>query len=95
MSVTDPAPFLQDVDKEFFRVYKNPPAAKKASVIYVEPAAGRAPARITTEKARSEECDDGQEPTQSGKIDSKIVVLEDFIDTDAVCSKNYYPVIWR
>jgi hypothetical protein len=86
MSVTDPAPFLKDMDLEFFRIYKNAPAPASyspAPVKYVEPHVGsRAPpAKRTT----APDEDEAKPASHSGRIESKIVVLEDFIDTDAVC----------
>jgi hypothetical protein len=87
MSVTDPAPFLKDLDVNFFLNYKKAPASTAhlpTEVKYVEPHVGlqaslaqptAAPARNGGAEERSPE---------SGKIESKIVVLEDFIDTDAV-----------
>lgn len=87
MSVTDPAPFLKDMDAEFSQKYKNAPAPTTHSptaVRYVEPYVGlQAPlSKRTTVPDESESI---EEPScESGKIESKIVVLEDFIDTDAV-----------
>ena len=87
MSVTDPAPFLRDVDVEFFRNYKNVPAPTShspAAVKYVEPHVGSqaSPAKRTTAPGENKASDEPS--THSGKVESKIVVLEDFIDTDAV-----------
>ena len=83
MSVTDPAPFLRDMDVEFFQKYKNPPSIQVLAVKYVEPHVGQ----IATPKATTEKVDNGehgQQPADSGNIRSKVVVLGDFIDTDAV-----------
>ena len=87
LSVTDPAPFLKDMDVEFFRMYKNAPAQSSHSpmaVKYVEPRTG-----AQTHLARPATVLDAKEAfvepsSDSGKIESRIVVLEDFIDTDAV-----------
>ncbi len=87
MSVTDPAPFLQDMDVDFFRKYKNPPSIQVPAVKYVEPQVGQVAApKATTEKA--DDVENAQQPTDSGKIQSKVVVLGDFIDTDAVCTSG-------
>jgi hypothetical protein len=85
--VTDPAPFLKDMDVEFFQKYKNAPAPTAHSptvVKYVEPHVGlQAPlSKRTTAPGESKSIE--EPPCESGKIESKIVVLEDFIDTDAV-----------
>ena len=85
--MTDPAPFLKDMDVEFFQKYKNAPAPTTHSptvVKYVEPHVGlQAPlSRRTTALDESESI---EEPSCGlRKIESRIVVLEDFIDTDAV-----------
>jgi hypothetical protein len=87
MSVTDPAPFLKDMDVGFFQKYKDAPAPTTHSptaVKYVEPHVGlQAPlSKRTTAPYESESTEETS--CESGKIESKIVVLEDFIDTDAV-----------
>lgn len=83
MSVTDPAPFLKDMDMEFFRIYKNAASYSPAPIKYVEPHVGSQapPAKRTT----APDEDEAGPASDSGRIESKIVVLEDFIDTDAVC----------
>jgi hypothetical protein len=88
MSVTDPAPFLKDLDVDFFLNYKKAPASTShvpTKVKYVEPHVGlQTPlAKHTTAPALNEGAEELS--PESGKIESKIVVLEDFIDTDAVC----------
>ena len=88
MCVTDPAPFLKDMDVEFFQNYKNAPAPTSHSPTafkYIEPHVGaQAPSTKPTIAPGVTEA--SEEPlSDSGRIESKIVVLEDFIDTDAVC----------
>lgn len=88
MSVTDPAPFLKDLDVDFFLNYKNALTSTShlpTEVKYVEPHVGlqTSLAKHTTAPAPNEGAEELS--PESGKIESKIVVLEDFIDTDAVC----------
>lgn len=87
MSVTDPAPFLEDLDVEFLLEYKNAPARTSRSsteIKYVEPHLGalallakHVPPRLASQNVEERSPD-------AEKIRSKVVVLEDFIDTDAV-----------
>ena len=92
MSVTDPAPFLKDMDVEFFQNYKKAPAPTSHSptaVKYVEPHVG-AQTPSTRPMTAPGVTEASEEPLyDSGKIESKIVVLEDFIDTDAVCVRSH------
>jgi hypothetical protein len=87
MSVTDPTEFLKEMDLGFFRNYKNAPALTSHSltaVKYVEPHVG-SQAPLNKRFTAPHENEAFEEPSSNlGKIKSKVVVLEDFIDTDAV-----------
>ena len=89
MVVTDPAPLLQEMDREFFDLYKNPPMAEVLAVKYMEPHVGLQP-RATPKTQRLEE---EKTSGSTGPIQSKVVVLGDFIDTDAV--RSLTPEDWR
>ena len=81
MVVTDPAPLLREMDREFFRLYKNPSVEDVPAVRYVEPHVGLKPGAAPKEGQRVEE---EQDSGSAGPIRSKVIVLGDFIDTDAV-----------
>jgi hypothetical protein len=87
MSVTDRAPFLKDIDVGFFQKYKDahiPTTHSPTAVKYVEPHV-RLQAHLSKRTTAPDESESIEEPSyESGKIESKIIVLEDFIDTDAV-----------
>ena len=75
------------MDVEFFQKCKNAPASTTHSptaVKYVQPHVGlQAP--LSKRTTAPDENESIEEPScESGKIESKIVVLEDFIDTDVV-----------
>lgn len=84
--MTDPAFLLRDLDVEFFNHYKGG-ANPTADITYVEPMAYRedkepsGPAGADATSAKSED-----PPTSkfSSHLKSKIVILGDFIDTDAL-----------
>ena len=84
MSVTDPAPFLKDMDVEFFQDAPAPTTHSPTAVKYVEPHVGlQAP--LSERTTAPDESESIEEPScEPGKTESKIVALEDFIDTDAV-----------
>lgn len=84
MSITDPTSLLEELDVEFFRMYKDPPTTHSSIFKYVEPQVGLPVVVRPPEVTQIVDDMKSEGPLTSGKIESKIVVLEDFIDTDAV-----------
>jgi hypothetical protein len=82
MTVTDLAPFLAEMDIEFYQRYKNISETALKPVIFVELHVGPLVPSVKKEVRKLSE--HGEELTPLGKITSKVVVLGDFIDTDAV-----------
>jgi len=82
MTVTDPAPFLAEMDVEFYQRYKNVSETMLKPVIFVEPNVG--PLVPSAQREFGKIAEPQEELIPLGKISSKIVVLGDFIDTDAV-----------
>jgi len=82
MSVTDPAPYLAEMGVEFYQRYKNISEKALKPVMFVELHVGPLAPSVKKEVGRISEPQD--ELTPLGKINSKVVVLGDFIDTDAV-----------
>ncbi|KAK5168966.1 uncharacterized protein LTR77_006275 [Saxophila tyrrhenica] len=84
MEMTDVAPFLKDIDTEFFKYYKGEIDGQSLpEVQYVEPK----PQEVASEELESlpQASENSSTGTlESGIINSKIVTLEDFIDTDAL-----------
>lgn len=92
MSVTDPGPFMADMDVAFLEAYKRSPVAKPLkSVTYVEPRMGDV-AAISLVKQFDTETNETLMPTV---LFSKVITLRDFIDTDAVslpvCGRCAFP----
>lgn len=89
MSVTDPAPFLEEVDVDFFQRYTQRVEEKTATTIaYVEPHVGPvdaspAPPNLT-EKVSDLKLEKEDTSDAHAIIKSKVITLGDFIDTDAV-----------
>jgi homoaconitase/3-isopropylmalate dehydratase large subunit len=81
MTVTDPAPFLAQIDLEFYQRYKNIPKELLKPVTFVEPHVGPLEPGTDT-KLPDTWASQEFEPMET--IKSKVVVLGDFIDTDAV-----------
>ena len=94
MQVTDPTPFLKKIDVEFFK--KNTRYVDTESlhgtipVIYVEPLVGveNKGSEVSGEVAPTLEAPSSQQTQDDGSdlamIQSKIITLPDFLDTDAV-----------
>ncbi|KXT07952.1 hypothetical protein AC579_3912 [Pseudocercospora musae] len=87
MTITDPAPFLAELDQAFFARYKGFGDGELAAVDYSEPT----PFQDATEAQEAPDCPtttvDTQGPYESQPISvikSKVVTLGDFIDTDAL-----------
>ncbi|EME87013.1 uncharacterized protein MYCFIDRAFT_194909 [Pseudocercospora fijiensis CIRAD86] len=88
MTITDPAPFLAQLDQAFFAKYKGLGGGGLAPVDYCEPT----PFQDTTEThettnsptntIKPQNSDALQQPTSV--IQSKVITLGDFIDTDAL-----------
>ncbi|TVY45091.1 putative aconitate hydratase [Lachnellula subtilissima] len=87
MKVTDPASFLADMDVEFFRIYKNLSELTLKPVLYVEPHTG--PLELPSANKIQAISKRPEEFPPLEKITSKIVVLGDFIDTDAIAPSEF------
>lgn len=85
MSITSPADFLKDLDAEFFQRYRQLPDLDPAPIEYSEP---DLLSMLTIETPQDKRMESGSSatPKQLEKINSKVVVLPDFVDTDAVRS---------
>lgn len=86
MTVTDPAPFLREIDVDFLKRYKSIPNGASQSMMYSEPRVPvdsvtqqRAPVPPTKDETASIESQQ-----QPGIVQSKVITLGDFIDTDAL-----------
>jgi homoaconitate hydratase len=82
MNVTDPAPYLAEMDVEFYQRNKHISGTVLKPVMFAEPHVGPLVPSVKKEVGRISESQ--EELTPLGKINSKIVALGDFIDTDAV-----------
>lgn len=82
MTVTDPAPFLAQIDFEFYQRYKSIPKESLKPVIFVEPHVGPLKRETTVKSPNISILQEELKPMEP--IHSKVVVLGDFIDTDAV-----------
>lgn len=85
MSITSPADFLKDLDAEFFQRYRQLPDLDPAPIEYSEPDL-LSMLTIETPQDKRMESNSSATPKQLDKINSKVVVLPDFVDTDAVRS---------
>lgn len=90
MSITSPADYLKDLDAEFFQGYQRLPEFDLDPVDYSEP---DLESELTIESSAQggvvEPEHDHVEPTKVlDKISSKVVMLPDFVDTDAVSYKS-------
>lgn len=88
MSITDPAPFLQDLDVDFFERYKGISDEVFQPVMYSHPRPSleqAAHSQTSDAATRSEATKQppGAEKTP-GIVQSKIITLGDFVDTDAL-----------
>jgi homoaconitase/3-isopropylmalate dehydratase large subunit len=85
MSITGLEDFLKDIDIDFFNFYKGGTEVQALpKVQYVQPKAQN-DANIDAEPAETKSLDESnKEPSATGVINSKIVTLGDFIDTDAL-----------
>lgn len=81
MTVTDPASLLKDIDIEFFNNYRRK-STELPQVSFVEPGLGKA-ATVASQTA-NEPTSETSSPESIGQITSRVVVLGDNIDTDAV-----------
>jgi hypothetical protein len=86
MSVTDPTPFLEEVDVDFFQRYTQRVEEKTATTIaYVEPHVGPVDSSPNlTEKVSDLKLEKEDTSDAHAIIKSKVITLGDFIDTDAV-----------
>jgi homoaconitase/3-isopropylmalate dehydratase large subunit len=82
MTVTDPAPFLAQVDLEFYQRYKSIPKESLKPVPFMEPHVGPLESEANGNSPATSAPQVELKPM--GPICSKVVVLGDFIDTDAV-----------
>lgn len=82
MTVTDPASLLADMDIGLWKKYKNVSDTILKPVKYVEPHVGLDD--TPSVKAPQISSDPKEEFVPLQKINSKVVVLGDFIDTDQV-----------
>lgn len=96
MTIADPASFLADLDMDFFQRYRNISETAVKPVTYVEPHVGPLPSPSSQHEGLEKVSSKPREEFEPlGKITSKIVVLGDFIDTDAVsvpAAKSQYLV---
>lgn len=83
MQVTDPRSFLDQEDIDFFKAYRGDIGNTPRSLAYVEPGIHSKPSKPKT--ARKSGSKPTSQPSNIIKpITSKVVVLGDFIDTDAL-----------
>lgn len=82
MTVTDPAPFLTQIDMEAYQRHKVVPKESFIPAIYMEPHVGPLELHGNPERRNIPALDEEAKPIE--RIQSKVVVLGDFIDTDAV-----------
>ena len=99
MTLTDCAPFLKEIDFEFFNKYKGLSKVDSVrSLTYVEPSLGRIDESGTGhEQGRpdvvfEDDLSNWRNSALPEIIQSKTITLEDFIDTDAVRPKK--PSLW-
>lgn len=90
MKITDPRPFLKEVDVELFKkLTKYQDIPENSRVLYVEPHVGpdgnvqNKQDNSNTKNASTNDDISGETPTLT-IIKSKIITLGDFVDTDAV-----------
>ena len=86
MTITSPAAFLDDIDVEFFEYYKGKKGSSLSPVQYVEPAPHPASISQTvpsTDPPSLTRLSSVEVPSRS-IVQSKVVTLGDFIDTDAL-----------
>lgn len=83
MSITSPAGFLKELDSGFFQQYRQLPSFDLAPIDYSEP---DLLSNLTFKSPQEKKLENGEAepPKQLEKISSKVIVLPDFVDTDAV-----------
>jgi hypothetical protein len=98
MSVTDPGPFLQDLDYELLERYETRSSHPSVTdVPYMEPIISRSELSQQSFASHMEDKSEDQAPQDTPRpglpvINSKIVRLGEFIDTDAVRYILHYPI---
>jgi hypothetical protein len=83
MSITSPADFLKELDTVFFQQYRQLPDFDLAPIEYSEPDLLSTQTIQNPQESRTES-ENTKTPKQLENITSKVVVLPDFVDTDAV-----------
>ena len=87
MSLTSPIPLLAQIDQSIYQCYKRDTTSQhQSSVQYVEPQVGSRSSTVATphdEHTLAKDPSDESEQ-QFSTIASRVITLEDFIDTDAV-----------
>ncbi|KIW49930.1 hypothetical protein, variant 1 [Exophiala xenobiotica] len=87
LTITSPAEFLKDIDMEFFRRYSPLGVMEYTPIDYVEPdltSKPGPPIETTTAAVTNANVSNEGSQKQVDKISSKVVILGDFIDTDAL-----------
>lgn len=91
MRLTDPAPFLEDIEHSIgHKYFRYTEGMELPGINYTEPSVGVRDSQGKAETLRASpgvdlDADVGR-PINT--INSRIVILGDFVDTDAVCEKN-------
>ena len=87
MVLTSPIPLIAEIDQSLYQCYKRDLTSEHpASVQYVEPHVGSRSSTVKTpHNGHTPEKDTiGESEEQFSTVSSRVITLEDFIDTDAV-----------